>query len=104
LPADFRQLEVEHHERELGCVLAGQQLERFGAVAGEHQPVGEVVAPEPDRRQLGIVGIVLDEQDVMGLLGAHVASPVGSRVKVNVAPRPTSPCALICPPWRAMIR
>jgi hypothetical protein len=97
-------LEVEHHERERGCVLADQQLKRFGAVTGDHQPAGKVVAFEPDCRQLGIVGVVLDEQDVSQRLGAHLASRLGSSVNVNVAPRPTLPSALICPPWRLMIR
>ena len=86
-----------------GCVLADQQLECFGAVSGDDQPVGKVVALEPDYRQLGIVRVVLDEQDVFRGWG-HPGSLVGPRVKVNVAPRPTSPFALICPPWRLMIR
>jgi hypothetical protein len=79
-------------------VAADQQLKRLGAATGDHQPVGEVVAFEPNYRQLGIVAVVLDEQDVSQRSGAHLASPSGSRVNVNVAPRPTSPCALICPP------
>ena len=72
---DLGQLEVEQDEpgqrlRVAPVVLARaeQVVERLGAVARHHRPVGDVVASQRPQRQLLVVRVVLDQQDARSRL------------------------------------
>ena len=66
---DFRQLQIEQGDGRvafgaIGELTAAQQVvERFGAVAHDHDFIGELAAGQGHQGQLEVVRVILDQQD-----------------------------------------
>ena len=72
-PADVRQAEIEQHQLAAGgafavgvLALALEEVERLPAVADDVHAVGQAVALEGVQRQLGVIWIVLSDQNLCG--------------------------------------
>ena len=78
---DLRHFQVEEHDGGMPvatcrkAVAAIEVVQRVRAVADQHDFVAEPVLAQRGERQLGVVGVVLGEQDFPNI-GHHVLSPL----------------------------
>ncbi len=83
--------------------LAEDVVERLGAVAGDADVVREPRKAQGAQREVKVLGVVLDEEDLDGAGRVHGVASAAS-VKKNAAPLSGSASAQILPPWRVTIR
>src|ERR1017187_5236680 len=110
-PVHLRELEVEEDdsgERRPGAggisPFSEEKLEGLGSVADDMNVVRDVGLLQRAQGQLGVVGVVLDEQDVAVSRSTHEEPPGRGRLNEKVAPSPTLPSAHTSPPCRWTMR
>src|SRR5204863_8899099 len=107
---DARHLQVEEHELRrmrgvapLELPSREEEVEGLGAVAGDLNAVRQVPFLERAERQLHVVLVVLDQQDLHVVDVHRVSSPVG-RARKKVAPSPSFASTQTRPPCRSTTR
>ena len=101
---DFGEFEVEEDDGGAdGAALAigpEEEVEGFGAVAGDGDGVGDVVFPEGEKGKFFVVGVVFDEEDGFAAHGGvwGLGMGRGQRENRKAAPLPGSAWAVMRPP------